>query len=461
MFKKETYIGRRKALKEKVGNGLIMLLGNNESPMNYEDNTYPFRQDSTFLYFVGLQVPSLIAVFDIEEGKDILFGDDLTMDMIVWMGNQPRVAEYAAKAGIECVKPLKELAPYLDKAKENGRKVHFLPPYRHDHMWKLNELFAYNQVQIQKEASIALIQAVVSLREIKSDEEIAEIEKAVDVSVDMHVAAIKTAQPGITEAQIAAEIHKVALASGGDIAFPIIATKNGQTLHNHVHSNIIKDGDLILVDAGAQTASGYAGDLSSTFPVSQTFTNIQKEIYQISLNAHEKAISLLQPGVPFKEIHLAACRSIIEDMKGIGLMKGNTEDALSAGAHALFFPCGLGHMMGLDVHDMENLGEKWVGYDGADKSTQFGLKSLRLAKKLQPGHVLTIEPGIYFIPELIDMWKSENKHVDFLNYSEIEKFKDFGGIRNEEDFLITEEGARLLGKPSPKTIEDVEKLRIK
>ncbi|MCW3805375.1 aminopeptidase P family protein [Plebeiibacterium marinum] len=459
MFKKEVYINRRKALKHKVGSGIILLLGNNESPMNYEDNTYPFRQDSTFLYFVGLQVPSLITVFDVDEGKDILFGDDLTMDMIVWMGSQPVLSEYAAKSGIEEVRPLKDLVSYIEKAKGSGREIHFLPPYRHDHMWKLNELLGFSPAQLQQKFSVHLVQSVVALREIKSEEEIVEIEKAVDISVDMHVAAMQMARPGMTEAQIAAEIHKVALASGGDIAFPIIATKNGQTLHNHNHSNIINQGDMILVDAGAQTAMGYCGDLSSTFPVSQTFTEEQKEIYQISLNAHERAISLLQPGIPFADIHLEACRSIIEDMKAIGLMKGDTEEALIMGAHALFFPCGLGHMMGLDVHDMENFGEKWVGYNGEEKSTQFGLKSLRLAKKLQPGHVLTIEPGIYFIPELIDMWKAENKYSDFLNYEQIVKFKNFGGIRNEEDFLITPQGARLLGKLCPKTISEVEQKR--
>ncbi len=459
MFSKSTYIKRREELAKKVGKGLVLLLGNNESPMNYEDNTYTYRQDGTFLYFVGLQLPSIAVVFDIDENKEILFGDDLSMDMIVWMGNQPSMRENAEKAGIQEVKPYSELATYIAKANQKKQEIHILPPYRHDHMLELSDLLVVSPKQLQKFVSEKLIQSVVALREIKSEEEIVEIEKAVNVSVDMHVAAMQVAQAGMTEAVVAAEIQKVAQASGGDISFPIIATINGHILHNHYHGNVLKQGDMVLVDAGAQTAMGYCGDLSSTFPVSPKFTSIQKEIYALSLEAHNKAIDMLKPGLAFKEAHFEACRTIIEGMKGMGLMKGNTEDALAAGAHALFFPCGLGHMMGLDVHDMENLGEKWVGYNGVEKSTQFGLKSLRLAKELEPGHVLTIEPGIYFIPELIKMWKAENKNAEFLNFDQIEKFKDFGGIRNEEDFLITKDGARLLGKPCPKSIEDVEKYR--
>jgi Xaa-Pro aminopeptidase len=303
------------------------------------------------------------------------------------------------------------------------------------------------------------VKAVISQREIKSDEEIAEIEKAIDLSVDMHVGAMKMVGPGLTEAQIAARVYEIALAQNCNIAFPIIATINGQTLHNHLHKNVLKEGDLFLLDAGAESQMHYAGDLSSTFPVSKSFTGIQKEIYLASLKAHEAAISCIAPNVRFKDVHLASCRSIATSMKEMGLMKGDVDEAVEAGAHALFFPCGTGHMMGLDVHDMEDLGEVWVGYGGEQKSTQFGLKSLRLAKKLVPGHVFTIEPGIYFIPELIDLWKKEGKMDAFLNWNEIEKFRNFGGIRNEEDFLITESGFRRLGKSKPKTIEEIEAIR--
>lgn len=459
MFSKITYCERRSNLKQKINSGIIVLPGNNESSMNYTDNTYAFRQDSTFLYFFGLQSPELWGVIDVDTGEEILFGDDLSIDMIVWMGSHPTMQDNAERAGIKKVKPLSELSNFIASAKGKGREIHFLMPYRHDILLQLGDLMDVKPAQLESMVSEDLVRAVVALRELKSDEEIVEIEKAVNTSVDMHIAAIKMAAPGMKESEIAAEIHRIALASGGDIAFPIIATINGQTLHNHYHGNYLKKGDLVLIDAGAQTEMGYCGDLSSTLPVANTFTETQKMFYEIALRSHEKAISMLKPDVPFKEIYLASCRSIVDDMKSIGLMKGNTDDAVEQGAHALFFPCGLGHMMGLDVHDMENLGEKWVGYNGLEKSTQFGIKSLRLAKELKPGYVITIEPGVYFIPELIELWKGQNKLTDYLNYSEIQKFKNFGGIRNEEDFLITEGGARLLGKPCPKTIEQVENLR--
>ena len=459
MFGKQTYVKRRQELSEKLGEGIILFLGNNESPMNFADNSYPFRQDSTFLYYTGINKPSLTLIIDIDEGKEILCGDNLTMDMIVWMGNQPKLEEYAMQCGIKDVRPLNELAVYLNNSVKTNRKVHYLPLYREDAFRQLHDLLGISHEQILSGYSEELIRVIVAQREIKSDEEILEIEKAVNVSLEMHEAAIKMTKPGMFEATIAAEMHKIALASGGDIAFPIIATINGQTLHNHYHGNTLKEGDLLLLDAGAQTEMGYCGDLSSTFPVSAQFTSLQKELYQISLDAHEKAVNKLKPNISFKEVHFEACRVIAEGLKGMGLMKGNIQDALKIGAHALFFPCGTGHMMGLDVHDMENLGEKWVGYDGKEKSTQFGLKSLRLGKDLKPGFVLTIEPGIYFIPELIDLWYSEKRHSEFLNYDQIIRYNNVGGMRNEENFLITDKGARRLGKLRPKTINEIEEIR--
>jgi Xaa-Pro aminopeptidase len=270
---------------------------------------------------------------------------------------------------------------------------------------------------------------------------------------------MKLAKPGMTEAQVTAEIHRVAIAAGGNIAFPIIATINGQTLHNHYHGNTLREGNLFLVDAGYENDMCYAGDLSSTIPVSKKFTPVQKDIYQLSLDAHQAAVEAAQLNKPFRNVHTAAVRTIFEGLKAMGLTRGNTDDAIEAGAHALFFPCGTGHMMGLDVHDMEDLGEIWVGYDGQPKSTQFGLKSLRLAKPLKPGHVYTIEPGIYFIPELMDLWRSQNRFNEFINWEEVYKYRNFGGVRNEEDFVMTENGAQLLGKPKPKTIEEIEKIR--
>ncbi len=455
MFQKEIYIERRKVLKEKVGEGLILLFGNDESSMNYADNTYHFRQDSTFLYYFGIQHPGLAAVIDIDNDKEIVFGNDYTIDDIVWMGPQPTIADRASQCGVSTVFPMRELASLVEKSK----KIHFLPLYRPENKIKLMELIDVAPKDVANTYSLELVKAVVSQREIKSAEEIEQLHQAVNVSVDMHVAAMKFARPGMTEAQVTAEIHKVALAAGGNIAFPIIATKNGQTLHNHFHGNTIKDGDLFLVDAGYENELSYSGDLSSTFPVSKKFTPEQKEIYEISLAGHEAAISALELNKPYKNAHIAAATTIFDGLKSMGFTKGNAMDAFEAGAHALFFPCGTGHMMGMDVHDMEDLGEVWVGYDGQPKSTQFGLKSLRLAKPLRVGHVFTIEPGIYFIPELIDLWRGQGKFNDFINWEKVDSYRNFGGMRNEEDFVMTENGAQLLGKPKPKTIEDVEALR--
>jgi Xaa-Pro aminopeptidase len=459
MFSEASYSQRRKQLADSVSSGLILLPGNEESPMNYADNTYHFRQDSTFLYYFGIDQPSLTGVIDADGGKAILFGDDYDIDMIVWTGVVPTIASLGEKAGLKDVRPGSTLAGIIAEAVAKGREIHFLNPYRTDILLKVSELTGIQYGEIAQKASLGLTRAVVAQREVKSPEEIAEIDRAVVISADMHLAGMSYARPGMKESEVAAKVAEVALAANGNPSFPIIATINGQTLHNHYHGNIIKSGDLFLLDAGAETHMRYAGDLSSTFPVDPTFTPLQKEIYQLSLDAHRAAVSMLKPGTAFKEVHLMACRTIFDGLKSHGLTRGDTDEALKAGAHALFFPCGTGHMMGLDVHDMENLGEQWVGYDGIPKSTQFGLKSLRLAKELRPGFVVTVEPGIYFIPELIDLWKSQNHLSQFLNYAEVEKFRNFSGLRNEEDFLITEDGARRLGKALPMTIEGVESIR--
>lgn len=459
MFSKETYTARRKKLATAVSGGLILLPGNEESPMNYADNTYHFRQDSTFLYYFGTDQASLAGIIDVDSGESMLFGDDYGIDMIVWTGVVPSIATLGEKVGVTNIKPFSALQGVVSKALSDNRPVHFLNPYRSDILNRLADLLQTNHHSIAGKASLELTRAVIAQREVKSAEEIKELDRAVDISVEMHLAGMRYARPGMRESEVAAKVAEVALAANGNPSFPIIATINGQTLHNHYHGNIIKSGDLFLLDAGAETENRYAGDLSSTFPVDPTFTPLQRDIYQLSLDAHMAAVSMLKPGTAFKEVHLTACRTIFEGLKAYGLTRGDTEEAVEAGAHALFFPCGTGHMMGLDVHDMENLGEQWVGYDGVPKSTQFGLKSLRLGKELKPGYVLTIEPGIYFIPDLIDFWKSKNHLTSFLNYTEIEKFRNFSGMRNEEDFLITGDGFRRLGKALPLTIEGVETVR--
>lgn len=458
MFSKQTYINRRNQLRAQFKSGVLLFFGNDEVGMNYEDNTYHFRQDSTFLYYFGINKPGLYAVMEIESGNDYIFGDDFTIDSIVWMGSQPTIKEMSATVG---VKNTGSVADFSEKLYHYPRgTVQYLPPYRPEHLIKLMRFLGISPAEAKTKASIEFITAVGEQRNIKSAEEIVELEHAVSITAEMHQAAMRYSKPGMTEAQIAAKVHEVALAAGGGISFPIIATINGQTLHNHYHGNTIKEGQLFLLDAGYETPMGYAGDMSSTFPVGKTFTGKQKEIYRITLSAHNGAIEMLKPGVHFRDVHMQVARTIFDGMKALGFTKGNTDDAVANGAHALFFPCGTGHLMGLDVHDMENLGEQYVGYCGIPKSKQFGLKSLRLGRELKPGFVITIEPGIYFIPELIDLWEQTGTNKEFINFDRVNEYRNFGGIRNEEDILITETGHRILGKPLAKSIEDVETERV-
>lgn len=459
MFSKQIYINRRNQLRSQFKSGVLLFFGNDESGMNYEDNTYRFRQDSTFLYYFGLNRPGLYALIDIDGGKDYIFGDDFTIDSIVWMGSMPTISEMASTVGVESTGSISQFTEKLNCYPKGS--VSYLPPYRPEHQIKLMRFMGISPAESHAKASIPFITAVGEQRNIKSIEEINELDYAVTVTAEMHQAAMRFAKPGMTEAQIAAKVYEVALAEGGDISFPIIATINGQTLHNHYHGNTIKEGQLFLLDAGYETSLGYAGDMSSTFPVGKTFTEKQKEIYRITLAAHNGAIDMLKPGVHFRDVHFHVARTIFEGMKALGFTKGNTDDAIENGAHALFFPCGTGHLMGLDVHDMENLGEQYVGYCAVPKSKQFGLKSLRLGRELKQGFVLTIEPGIYFIPELIDLWQQNGTNKDYINFDRVNEYRNFGGIRNEEDILITETGHRILGKPLAKSIEDVEAERAK
>ena len=460
MFDRNIYIERRRKLKIAVGSGLILFLGNDQSSINFKDNLYHFRQDSSFLYFFGIDRPGLYGIIDIDNNNEILFGDDLTVEQMVWTGYQLRLAEQADRIGVTMVKRLNELELFIQKVRAKYQKIHFLPPYRPEHLQKLSSLLEITETILFDIASIELIQSIVSLRSVKALEEVEEISKGVNITVDMQLKAMHFAKEGMTEAKIAGELQSIAISSGGDLSFPTILTVNGQILHNHYSNTILKNGALVLCDCGAETGMHYAGDLTRTFPVGNKFSSIQRDIYAIVLNAHTEAVNALQPGKLFKEIHLLACEKLVEGLQQIGLMKGNAKEAVMEGAHALFFPCGLGHMMGLDVHDMENLGEQYVGYtDALKKSTQFGLKSLRLGRALEPGFVVTVEPGLYFIKELIDQWNTQQKFTDFINYDQLDRYKDFGGIRVEEDFLITSNGHRLLGKELPKSPEEIESLR--
>ena len=449
---KETYIRRRAQLKRDMGSGLLLFLGNDEAAMNYADNTYRFRQDSTFFYFFGLDYAGLAAVIDIDEDREIIFGNELTIDDIIWTGTQPSLREMAATVGITDVRPMSELATVV-----NRKSVHFLPPYRGDHRVWLWELTGVEPAAQPSKASVPFIKAIVSQRNYKTDEEIRLIEESVDLSTEMHLAAYRTVRPGIHESEVAAAVEEVACRHGNQLAFPTIATVQGQVLHNHGFIHDLHDGDIFLLDAGAETHSHYAGDLSSSMPVGERFTDRQAEVYNIHLRSFWAAVDKLQPGRPFREAHIAAATEIARGMKELGLMKGDPAEAAEAGAYALFFPCGLGHMVGLDVHDMENLGEQYVGYaEGTQKSTQFGFKSLRLARPLEPGFVFTVEPGIYFIPELMDKWEAEGQFRDFICYDKLKPWRDFTGLRNELNYVMTPTGARLLGTiKKPMSIEEV------
>ncbi len=459
MFTAHTYQQRRDVLKKEVKSGVILLLGNIENPINFEHNTYPFRQDSTFLYYLGIQEPKLAAILDIDEDKTILFGDELSMDDIVWMGRQETLKEKSTKAGIEETLPYVELATYLQKAKVSNRAVHYLPPYQSANKILLSDLLDCSTAQLHP--SPILIKAIVQQRSIKEEQEIVHIEEAIRVSNEMHLLAMRMAKPGIKEYEIANAIQHLAADQECTMAYPPIVTINGGILHNHYRLNTLKSGNLFLNDSGAETSMGYAGDLTRTFPVDKTFTPKQRDIYNVVLHAFTTAREALKPGIRFKDIHLYACLALTEGLIDLGLMKGNPKEVVNAHAHTLFFQCGLGHMMGLDVHDMEDLGEQYVGYtDTEPKDTKtFGLKSLRLGKELQEGYVLTVEPGIYIIPELIDMWQSQGKNSTFINYDKVNEYRDFGGVRIEDNFLITANGYRLLGPELIKTVEEIENYR--
>ncbi len=459
MFNSKIYVQRRKRLREQVKSGLILFLGNEESPMNYPSNTYSFRQDSSFLYFCGLDFPSLAAVIDVDEDKDIVFGNDVNIEDIIWMGYQPSMKEKAMPVGIKETMPLDALGATIKQAIQRGKKIHYLPPYRPEIKLKLAGLLNIKPDSVKGRASVELIKAVIAQRSVKIKEEIEEIEKAHKVTYEMHTTAMKMARSGVYEREIVGKIEGIAFSHGCGLAFPTILTINGQILHNHYHGNRLKKGRLLVNDSGAESAMHYAADITRTVPVDGKFSQKQKEVYEIVLGAQETAIQSIAPGTKYRDVHFKAAKFIASGLKELGLMKGDTDEAVKAGAHALFFPHGIGHMLGLDVHDMEDLGEDHVGYDAKTKrSDQFGLAYLRLAKELQPGYVLTVEPGIYFIPALIDKWKKEKKFPQFISYEKLEKYRDFGGVRIEDNVLVNDKGRRVLGRPIFKTVKEVERI---
>jgi Xaa-Pro aminopeptidase len=459
MFEASIYTQRRKRLKEQIGSGLAFFLGNEESPMNYPANPYHFRQDSSFLYFFGLDFPGLTGILDVEEDRDIIFGDDVTIEDIIWMGDQPQLKDRALKAGVTETLPSNKIEETLRKAIQAGRKIHFLPPYRPETVAKLSHLLGIQNALLKDYASQALIKAVIAQRSIKIKEEIEEMEKAQDICYEMYTSAMKMAKSGVYEREIVGRMEGIALSAGCHMAFPTILTINGQTLHNHYHGNMLEKGRLVVCDSGAESPMHYASDITRTMPVDGEFTARQKEIYEIVLETQKTAINAIKPNVNYREIHIQAAKTIASGLKDAGLIKGDVDEAVKNGVHAMFFPHGLGHQIGLDVHDMEDLGENFVGYDDKFKrSDQFGLAYLRFARELEEGLVLTVEPGIYFIPALIDKWRAENKFPEFIDYDKAESYKDFGGIRIEDNVLVTKDGSRVLGKSIPKTILELKEI---
>jgi Xaa-Pro dipeptidase len=457
MFNSDVYVKRRDELRRKMKTGLALFIGSVESPMNYTANTYHFRQDSDFLYFFGLDLPGFAGLVDFDSGKDSIFGNDFDMDDIIWMGPQPTVKELALKCGVTNTAPIAKLEESIKDAVSKKRKIHFLPPYKGETKMTLGVLLKENPCKMKTLASTDLVKAVISMRSIKEKAEITEIEKAVDIAYEMHTTAMKMCKPGIREQDIFGTIEGIALAKGGGTSFPVILSINGQTLHNHGHANILKKGRMMVTDAGAETNLHYASDITRTTPVGGKFSQRQKDIYEIVYKANTEAIKAAKPGFSNRDTHFVACRIIAVGLKALGLMKGDIDEAVTAGAHALFMPHGIGHMMGLDVHDMEALGENYIGYnDDVKRSEQFGTAYLRFALPYKPGHVFTVEPGCYFIPELINMWKAEGKHKDFINYSKLDAYLPIGGIRIEDNVLITDKGHKLLGKPIPKTVKEIE-----
>jgi Xaa-Pro aminopeptidase len=443
MFNKETYIRRRAELKRLVGNGVIVLFGNNDSPMNYPANAYaPMRQDSSFLYYFGQHRDGLVGVIDIDNDTEMLFGDDIDVEDIVWMGYTPSVADLAAEVGVTKTASMSKLKDFV-----NGKNIHFLPPYRFDTKIQIMDLLGIHPSQQKEKASLPLIKAVVKMRATKSAEEIAYIEAACDVGYVMHTTAQLLIKPGITERFVAGQVDGIARSLSQDNSFATIFSQHGEIMHGNPSDVKLEDGRLVLCDAGCEL-DDYCSDHTRTMPVNGKFSQRQLDIYSIVEECHDYVLQVAKPGVKYQDVHFAVCRLMTERLKELGLMKGDTDEAVAAGAHAMFLPHGLGHMMGMDVHDMEGLGQIYVGFDEETRPNleQFGTNCLRMGRRLQEGFVVTDEPGIYFIPHLIDLWRKEGHCKEFLNFDMLEQYKDFGGIRIEDDLLITKDGCRFLGQ---------------
>lgn len=460
MFDKQTYVNRRARLRSLVNDGIIIIFGNNESPCNYPSNGYyPFRQDSSFLYYFGLNRDGLVGVIDIDNNSETVFGNDIDIEDIVWYGSVDSVHDLTAQVGVEHTAPMRALKNTCNEALRQKRRIHFLPPYRHDIKIQIFDLLGIHPVQQKEAASMELIKAVVSMRSVKEQQEIEELERAAGIGYLMHTTAMRLTRPGVTEKFVGGQVDGIAHSYGAMTSFPTIYSQHGEIMHGNPSMSVLQAGRLALCDAGAETINNYCSDNTRTMPVSGTFTQRQLEIYSIVEACHDHVLEVAKPGVKYFDVHLAVCRLMTERLKELGLMKGDTDEAVAAGAHAMFLPHGLGHMMGMDVHDMEGLGQTNVGFDEETRPNleQFGTNALRMGRRLQKGFVVTDEPGIYFIPALIDEWKADGHCKEFINFDLLETYKDFGGIRIEDDILITEDGCRFIGeKRIPYHPKDVE-----
>ncbi len=460
MFSKETYIRRRARLQELVGEGVIILMGNNESPCNYPNNAYyPFRQDSSFLYYFGQNRDGLVGVIDVDNNRETLIGDDIDIEDIVWYGSVDSVADMAAQVGVAHSAPMSELKKICDDARAKGRTIHFLPPYRHDTMIQLMDLLGIHPSQQRKECSHKLRMAVIEMRSVKEDQEIEELERAAAIGYQMHTTAMRLIKPGVTEKYIGGQINGIAHSYGAHESFGTIFSQHGEIMHGAPSLAKLEAGRLVLCDCGAETVNNYCSDNTRTMPVNGKYTQRQREIYDIVVECHDYALQLSKPGMKYMDVHMGVCRLMTERLKELGLMRGDVDEAVAAGAHAMFLPHGLGHMMGMDVHDMEGLDQIYVGFDEETRPNleQFGTNCLRMGRRLQKGFVVTDEPGIYFIPALIDDWRRSGHCAEWLNFDLLETYKDFGGIRIEDDILITDDGCRFLGKDRiPYHAKDVE-----
>lgn len=459
MFDKDIYVERRRKLKAQINDGVAIFIGNNLSPLNYSDNPYNFRQDSTFMYFFGINLPEMSAIIDFDTGEEILFGKNVDINHIIWTGQVPGVEELAEMSGVQQALNITELSTYITTAKSSGRNIHYLSPYRFDIVLNMMEMMDFSKVELFKNISNELTKAVILLREIKEEYELFEIEKAVDVAYEMHTSVMKACKTGISEQYLVGILESEALVRGYHLSFPAILSMNGEVFHNPYHNNILEDGRLLLTDAGAEGKSYYSSDITRTIPVNGKFSPCQRDIYELVLQMNKSSICAAKAGAFYKDIHLDAAHLLVEGLVDLGIMKGNINNAVSAGAHALFYPHGLGHMMGMDIHDMESLGEDNVGYSyDVERSQQFGLNHLRLAKELKEGMVLTVEPGCYFVPQLIEMWKRDNKFSEYINYEKVESYIGFGGIRIEDDIVVQSNGGRVIGHNIPKSISEIEEI---